>query len=361
MKYPRFSKSRSEIIIITKSVPMKWVTRTRAHYESLGYKFTAFGDEFVCAVKHLTKSSNVPVDVCCPICNQVRTVIYNDLIRIGHSLCMSCGQIGDIAGEKFGRWSVTHLDIDKTIGGSAYWVCRCECGIIRSITANSLITGNSTSCGCYQKETMLGEGGRFWKGGPVTVCCDYCGTEYKVQRCKEKDARFCSRQCSQNWKSENLSGDRASNWRGGPLSINCDQCGKEFERWPSRIEKSKNNFCSHRCYSEWMSENIIGEAHHNWNPEITDEERYIGRNYPEYRKWIQDVLTRDNYTCQICGKEHDVEAHHLYSYMAYPEHALDIDNGLTLCCDHHREFHKWMGGTSVPCVPSDIDRWLYST
>jgi len=34
-----------------------------------------------------------------------------------------------------------------------YWICRCSCGTERSVQINNLISGHSTSCGCVQKQT----------------------------------------------------------------------------------------------------------------------------------------------------------------------------------------------------------------
>lgn len=111
-----------------------------------------------------------------------------------------------------------------------------------------------------------------------------------------------------------------------------------------------------------MASRQLGRNHPRWNQDKTDEERLIGRKYPEYTKWVNSVLARDKYTCQICGATNtNLEVHHKFSYAHYPEFALDVDNGLSMCKDEHKEFHEWMGGTAVECIPSDIDRWLYST
>ena len=36
----------------------------------------------------------------------------------------------------------------------ARWLCLCDCGSKKVLRGNSLISGNSKSCGCIQKETM---------------------------------------------------------------------------------------------------------------------------------------------------------------------------------------------------------------
>lgn len=89
-----------------------------------------------------------------------------------------------------------------------------------------------------------------------------------------------------------------------------------------------------------------GENHHNWNPNITQEERENGRYIEGYDDFIKGVYKRDNYTCQVCGQEgngHNLNAHHLDGYNWCKEKRTDINNGITLCDKCHKEFHKLYG------------------
>lgn len=68
-----------------------------------------------------------------------------------------------IPGSKFGRW--TTLDsVDR-----GYVTCRCACGTPKRVFAHNLISGKSTSCGCYRKEVTrarsLGNKNPRWTGG----------------------------------------------------------------------------------------------------------------------------------------------------------------------------------------------------
>lgn len=59
----------------------------------------------------------------------------------------------DLTGKKFGRWTVLSFSHkDKT--GAIHWHCLCECGKNRSVRTQSLMRGESTSCGCYHKEKV---------------------------------------------------------------------------------------------------------------------------------------------------------------------------------------------------------------
>lgn len=55
----------------------------------------------------------------------------------------------DLTGKRFGRLTVIKRD---TSSKRTKWICKCDCGKIKSIQATHLNSGATTSCGCYQKE-----------------------------------------------------------------------------------------------------------------------------------------------------------------------------------------------------------------
>lgn len=58
----------------------------------------------------------------------------------------------DLIGKTFGRLTVIGRSSNDKRGKSR-WECRCECGNIKTILADSLVSGKTKSCGCYRKET----------------------------------------------------------------------------------------------------------------------------------------------------------------------------------------------------------------
>lgn len=62
----------------------------------------------------------------------------------------------NLIGKKFGRWEV--LSRDLSIAGKAgkhvKWLCKCECGVERSVSGVCLTQNNSYSCGCLQRELV---------------------------------------------------------------------------------------------------------------------------------------------------------------------------------------------------------------
>jgi hypothetical protein len=61
-------------------------------------------------------------------------------------------KILDLAGQRFGRLTVLHLTASQRAG--AYWACRCDCGVVKSVLSNSLRRGATQSCGCLHRELV---------------------------------------------------------------------------------------------------------------------------------------------------------------------------------------------------------------
>ena len=71
----------------------------------------------------------------------------------------------DLSGQKFGKLTVICRDKSVSIGENAvHWICKCECGNIKSINGSYLRNGETKSCGCLQNENLIGQ-----KFGRLTV------------------------------------------------------------------------------------------------------------------------------------------------------------------------------------------------
>lgn len=101
----------------------------------------------------------------------------------------------------------------------------------------------------------------------------------------------------------------------------------------------------------------FGKNHWNWKGGISRKsfkERI--RTCFRYRLWRDDILLRDNYTCQICGKKEDkIEVDHFpetwhklinklkiksFEEALYCEELWNLNNGRILCYKCHQET-KW--------------------
>lgn len=59
----------------------------------------------------------------------------------------------DLTNIKFGRLTVLERCTKLRVAASAYWVCRCECGSLKSVSGQHLRNGRTVSCGCYLSES----------------------------------------------------------------------------------------------------------------------------------------------------------------------------------------------------------------
>lgn len=68
----------------------------------------------------------------------------------------------DRTGQQYGRLTVV-APAGRNALGKVLWVCQCACGATTVAVAGSLVTGNTTSCGCYLRERITKHGG--WNKG----------------------------------------------------------------------------------------------------------------------------------------------------------------------------------------------------
>ena len=56
----------------------------------------------------------------------------------------------DLTGKKFGKLEV--IGVHDTGSRKTYYVCQCDCGNVKVVRSDSLISGATKSCGCIKKE-----------------------------------------------------------------------------------------------------------------------------------------------------------------------------------------------------------------
>lgn len=140
-----------------------------------------------------------------------------------------------------------------------------------------------------------------------------------------------------------VSVDDLSKYCTSTVECQCDNCGKFYKihysdyRRRNHDGKTYCNSCAHKVFHS-------GENNIHWNPNLTDEDREIGRNILGYTDFIKKVLKRDNYSCQCCNKTgKKLEVHHMDGYDLHKDKRLDFSNAITLCKDCHKNFHDTYG------------------
>jgi hypothetical protein len=65
---------------------------------------------------------------------------------------------------------------------------------------------------------------------------------------------------------------------------------------------------------------------------------------PKHFEWSKKVKEKDGFSCQICKKIGiRLHSHHMNSYDIFKDDRFLVENGVTLCEDHHNLFHKIFG------------------
>lgn len=172
---------------------------------------------------------------------------------------------------KFGRLTVESIDpVRKGVRKTVYWVCRCECGNIKSISSGCLGT-NTESCGCLHKErTSLANTKHGFlqgrRGDQPRIYKIWCGM---VKRCKDLKNRNYGgrgiRVCKRWEKFQNFHADMSPQYQNH-LSIDRIDNDGNYEpgncRWANQKMQGRNSRGCRifewkgitKCLTEWCEE-----------------------------------------------------------------------------------------------------------
>lgn len=192
----------------------------------------------------------------------------------------------------------------------------------------------------------------------IEYTCDYCGDvnmDYpsKIER-SEND--FCDKECHRLWQKHERPTESHNWYDGGPVTVECSYCGKEMERKQCIAEDYDNFYCSTDCEGSHKSKILQGDNHPRWKGGV---KIWYGPNWPEKR---DERLEYDEYECVVCGMssgEHkqmhgcELHVHHVQpaSEFLVDGHKIDheranrIENLITLCYKCHG---RWEG---IPLRP----------
>lgn len=183
----------------------------------------------------------------------------------------------------------------------------------------------------------------------LQVKCSCCGKSFKIinHDLKRSKNHYCSRKCKDEHQKIKLLGTNNPNYKNRSQKLQCCNCGKEIEILTCIVEKRKHVYCSVDCKCEHQKIILIGSNNPNYKELKEEEVRIRERQYTGYKEWRKDVFERDKYKCVCCGtnttRKNRLVAHHILNHYKYPELRIEVNNGITLCSQCHREFHKIYG------------------
>jgi hypothetical protein len=156
-------------------------------------------------------------------------------------------------------------------------------------------------CGCGQITTWNGHGFRDYRKGHIARIVNNWGHNLDAIN-KSSETR---RQQFKN--NERLV------WNKG-LNKETDIRIKKYGQTISNnfTDEQRKNY-SERMKKEWVVGKlyaISGINSHNWKGGISHISCIIRSNSRYYREWIYPILVRDKFTCQHCGFQGKLEAHH---------------------------------------------------
>ena len=230
-------------------------------------------------------------------------------IRARHKYCSAkcylsnrAKGITDITGKRFKKLLVIRR-VGKGKYGRTTWMCVCDCGKEKIFTGSDLLLGKVGSCGCAQYQIKDISGRRF---GRLVV----------LGNCPDKSVR---------WKCK------------------CD-CGKIITTQRSSLISGRAKSCG--CLrDELRSQRSTGNKNPNYNPSLTHEGRIDKRENALNERWVKSILNRDKYICRLCSAKISRYpiVHHLDGYHWAKNKRLDINNGVALCSNCHKAFHRKYG------------------
>lgn len=185
----------------------------------------------------------------------------------------------DLAGQRFGMLVALHVD-GKDPTGKTKWACHCDCGARASATMLNLVKGVTKSCGCLRRRPHPNRknlsGMRF---GALVAQRPYDGLRW-----------VCL----------------------------CD-CGRETLTRTVHLTRAHSKSCG-RCQPIAQSKRHTAKRARNSASAWARAVRSIG-------------------SCDACGSEESLHAHHIMPFASHPWAGMRPENGSCLCGTCHRRVH----------------------
>jgi hypothetical protein len=161
----------------------------------------------------------------------------------------------------------------------------------------------------------------------VEKICKICGKKFKVFRCREKTAEYCSKRC----KCLGTLLVNGKPWNAcEKIKIKCKACNKALEVIPARAKSTK--FCSKKCFDFFQKQNV-GSKNPNWKggrtiaggyvyaTDLSRRRAYIAEHVLVAEKALGRFLTKKEVIHHINEVKSDNRLENLYLFSGQAEHA----------------------------------------
>lgn len=142
----------------------------------------------------------------------------------------------NLLNQRFGMWTV--IAPAESRNGVMYWLCRCDCGTVKAVSADNLKRGYSTCCGCVapgRRSKLIGA--RFGKltvisysNGEWKCKCD-CGNTICAKSgkllCGDITSCGCDRVRETPHQLNRICQSCGVTFLGGPRAFYCPSCRAE--------------------------------------------------------------------------------------------------------------------------------------
>lgn len=266
-------------MLITEYVEMKWNSKNKKRYESLGYKYTKMKDSFIVKTEDLPKGSNIEVTVKCDYCGSIFNVKWYHRFNSLKNIEKDCCNNKDCISKKSG--DVLEVNYGKRIVGQ-----------IEEFKEKVKQT-NLKRYGC---ENVF-QSKKIKEKSRETMIKKY-GVEYITQ--SEEMQKIIKETCMKKYGVDNyaktqefkngIRGENSPRWKKDKTTEERDRYTLEYREWRSEVFE-KSNYTCQKC----------GARH---------------------------VL---------------LNAHHIYNWKDYNDLRYEVSNGVCLCRDCHIDFHSIYG------------------
>lgn len=210
-------------------------------------------------------------------------------------------KVQNLKGKKFGKLTVLYRMQDNSTT-AAMWYCKCDCGNYTKAKTNSLTSGNTSSCGCWNKERD-----RSYSHGPQLDMTGKIINNFKVIK---QDLSHQSGAGKAKW------------W-----FVECPYCHQIFSIDGRNLRYGKQRSCGCiKSYGEFKITKLLLENNINF------KSQYIFSDLPN-RKFDFAIFNDENelqYLTQFDGSQHFDKKSRYYS-----EEGIKRDKQKNLYCLQH--------------------------